>query len=101
MSEQAKLIYLQERVEDAREDAHVGLILFIIGFVLVCRGMSGLFGGYLGELVDSILLAIGVLLAGYEIPVSLHYRHQYSKLLDQLKTVATSPTCPRCGREVQ
>jgi len=89
-----------ERIEEARERRDVEGILFVIGIVLVLRGISELFGGSLGELMDCILLAMGIVLAGFGAPAIFYYDRQYRKLLDQLKTATTPPTCPRCGKEV-
>ena len=104
MSEQTKLIYLQERIREARESENIGGMLFIIGIVLAIIGfiefeLSGIIEDMgLGWILIGIL---GIILAGYGLPAIIYYDRQYRKLLDQLKKMATTfPTCPKCGKEI-
>ena len=103
MSEQAKLIYLKERIEDARESKNIGFMLAIIGIVLAIigfelRGVIEDVGWDFGWVLIGI---IGIFLAGIGFFASIYYEDQYHKLLDSLKIMATTfLTCPKCGKEI-
>ena len=98
LSEQAKLIYLQERIKEAKEREKSGRITFIVGVVLATIGFG--LGGILG-LGGTLIGMLGVLLAGIGFFELIYYTYQYYKLLDQLKKMATTfPTCPKCGKEI-
>lgn len=98
MSEQARLIYLQEKIKEAKGRERSGWIAFIIGVVFAVMGFG--FSDFLGQ--GGTLMGIGgILLAGIGAVESFYYTYQHSKLLEQLKKMATvTPTCPKCGKEI-
>jgi len=100
LSDEAKLVYIQERMKETKRREQIasvclmlGMILAIAGFVFSdprFLGMNGIWIGVLG-----IILAIieGISYAGNS--------YQYSKLMQELKTMAkATPTCPKCGKEI-
>jgi len=94
LSEQAKLIYLQERIKEAKREEKWGMIAFVSGVAFAIIGFElGVRGTLIGIL--------GILLAGIGSFWAIYFAYQYSKLLDQLKKMATTfPTCPKCGKEI-
>jgi len=103
LSEQAKLIYLKERIEDARGSINIGLMLLIIGIVLAIIGfeLRGVIQDVEWAFGWVLLGTIGIILAGTGFFATIYYGHQYDKLLDSLKIMATPfLTCPKCGKEI-
>ncbi|MEM3551885.1 MAG: zinc ribbon domain-containing protein [Conexivisphaerales archaeon] len=98
MSEQAKLIYLQEKIKEAKGRERSGMIAFIAGVIVASIGFA--LGEVLGE--GWTLMGIGGILAAViGIVESFYYGYQHSKLLEQLKKMAEAlPACPKCGKEI-
>jgi hypothetical protein len=100
LSEQAKLVYLQERIRDTKRRERGGLASFVIGVILAAVGFGLNDPRFLG--LGGTLMGIGgVILAVIGSIEWLYYMYQYNRYMEDLKKMTvTIPKCPKCGREL-
>jgi len=92
LSEQAELIYLQEKLKDARSYETIGAVMIFLGILVVGLGCF---------LSNSVLLIFGVVVISIGVAYSGYYGFQRFKLMEQLKKMSTlTSTCPKCGKEM-
>ena len=98
MSEEAKLVYLKEKLDEAKKNERSGSWSFIIGLVVAAFGYAIL------ELQPSwlalvlIMCGVGLVVIGIIDSFYLGLR-QKIKLMEQLERMAIkTPICPKCGK---
>lgn len=100
MSNEAKLVYIQEKMRETKRrerTAYVGAILgmglAVVGFVLSDPRFLSTSGIVLG-----VIGIIGAVIEAISYAVNMQ---RYDKLVDELGTMAKAiPTCPKCGKEI-
>ena len=99
MSEEAKLVYLQEKLDEAKKRERSGWWAFIIGLIFAVFGYVFIdfqpTGGILLIICGVVLVAVGIVESWY-----LGF-YQKTKLMEQLEKMAIkTPICPKCGKEI-
>jgi len=98
LSEEVKMVYFKEKLNDARRRERSGWIMFVVGVFVAAIGFA--FIPFIGQ-TSGILIGIGgVLLAIVGIIESFYFRLQHFKLMEQLEKMAIKTTCPKCGKEI-
>ncbi|MCW4009955.1 MAG: zinc ribbon domain-containing protein [Candidatus Bathyarchaeota archaeon] len=102
MSEEAKLAYLQEKINDVKRNERTGALGIVMGGVFVGVGIVfNALGGGVNFLAAISLIAVGIFLCTFGIYAAEHYAGQYKNLIIELEKLATSvPKCPKCGKEL-
>lgn len=102
MSEQAKLAYLQEKIQDAKSHeksgniwACVGIGVAVVGFFLYTSPLPADAPKWAMALMG-VAGTVGAILGGAE---HLYYLNQRDKLTKELEKLAfINPQCPKCGK---
>jgi uncharacterized membrane protein YedE/YeeE len=103
LSEDAKLAYLQEKIEDAKRNERLGPSGIVMGGVFVGVGIvfNIIWNNTVTMLGGISLIALGIFFFVFGIYVSGHYAGQYKNLMKELESMATSfPKCTKCGKEL-
>lgn len=98
LSEEARLVYLQEKIKDAKRHERSGWIAFIVGviFAVIGFGFSDLIG-----LGGTLIGVAGIILAIVGVFESFYFLYQYNKSMKELEKMAIpTPKCPKCGKEL-
>ena len=103
MSEQAKTVLLQEKIQNAKNNRWVGVSLSVIGIVLVLVGAYLTFFPKQSVSIEDIGMVVfsGVIAMIAGGAVSSFYENKKTKLLEELEaTTIKNPTCPKCGKAI-
>ena len=110
MSEEAKVVYLQEKIKQVKSYERFGAIFAVLGAILVF--FLYFFPFIMAEIYsysptpptyppsDSGLV-LGILFIAFGVAVSIYYRVQGWRSMEQLlRMAAANPTCPHCKKEL-
>ena len=81
---------LSERFMDVVRNERNGLLIFQMGFVLVCAGVviSVLGNNSVAYFGGIFFIVLGTVSTVFGFYLSVHYAHQYNNLLKELDTIA-------------
>lgn len=101
LSEQAKMTFLQEKIQNAKNNSWIGISLSIIGIILMLVGAYLTFFPKLSVSIEEIgmvvFLGVIVMLAGGA--MYSFYENKRIKLVKELGAMAIkNPTCPKCEK---
>jgi hypothetical protein len=108
LSENAKLAYLQEKINEAKKKSRDAGFIVITGSAIITLGV--IIGGSLiiligtetqGYVFLTICLITGALFAVYGFYAANKYNNEYKNLMKEFgEMTIQKPKCPNCGKEL-
>ncbi len=89
LSENVRLENLSERIEDAARNERNGLHMISMGFTLAALGMVAdvLVQNLAATVVGVFSLVLGTVSTLFGFYATVHYSHQYNKLIEEASTI--------------
>jgi hypothetical protein len=99
LSEQARLVYLQEKMRQAKREERFGTLIFVTGVIFIT--IYTLLTQYSPSPSGIWILVIGLVFAALGFAGIGYYSYQHMLLMKQLEKMTIKIlTCPKCGKQI-
>jgi len=99
LTEQAKIAYLQEKIHEAKRKERGGYASVIIGASFTIVGVI-CYVLYSHQLLGIGLIILGIILGVTGYVEVFYYSAQMTKSMEELRLMATTIKCPKCGKQI-
>ena len=118
LTEQAKIAYLQEKIKEVSKKKRSGWISTAVGFILAIMGYAlyiwkvdyyrltalgqevFLRSEYPYQLGGILAIIAGIALTAIGFVENIYCATQEAKFMEQLRLMATTIKCPKCGKQI-